>query len=407
MMIHPEEIRRNNLKIELRQVVLKYKGENCDKFGNIIDNNLILSDTQMKDIKNLKSRIQNEGLTCGQTDKTGKLTLDTLENISKKMDKHIKDDKIIDEKEFRKLESKINRHVEFHKEPVDERVGPDVRPIMGAIVGPNIGLSEIGSRIVRKIADNADIGLVAKSTEEVLNKIEMFNKKRLNNNPTLKRLIIASMDIEKYYPNILSAKSARIIRRMWEESDLSMDGIEFHKVSRYLGNHLKKEEIAEEGFEEILYTRKRKEKKKKKKGIVKKKIGRKHINEKKETHVKGTKDKENVDMDNEEEQNDTSVENKTEMEDRTCKKKNKKTEWIKPVRSPTPEEQRQMFGKALEMMLIVCMDNHVYQFHNKIRVQKQGGPIGLKLTGEIADCLMIDWDKKTTASKIEKVQNEP
>ena len=31
----PEEIRRNNLKIELRQVVLKYKGENCDKFGNI------------------------------------------------------------------------------------------------------------------------------------------------------------------------------------------------------------------------------------------------------------------------------------------------------------------------------------------------------------------------------------
>ena len=60
-------------------------------------------------------------------------------------------------------------------------------------------------------------------------------------------------------------------------------------------------------------------------------------------------------------------------------------------------EQRRLFGKALEMMLILCMDNHVYQFENQFRIQKQGGPIGLKLTGEIADCLMIDWDQKLLA----------
>ena len=40
------------------------------------------------------------------------------------------------------------------------------------------------------------------------------------------------------------------------------------------------------------------------------------------------------------------------------------------------------------------MDNHIYQFENKVRLQNKGGPIGLRLTGEIADCLMIDWDKK-------------
>ena len=34
---------------------------------------------------------------------------------------------------------------------------------------------------------------------------------------------------------------------------------------------------------------------------------------------------------------------------------------------------------------------------NKVRIQKHGGPIGLKLTGEIADCLMIDWDKQLLA----------
>ena len=179
------------------------------------------------------------------------MTLDTLENVKKKMDKHIKNDKVVSEIEVRKLENKLNRHMEFwvkilktgenskqdrrvksnlvtkdsqipilrgtskdHKEAIDKTVGPDIRPIMGAVVGPNIGLSEIGSIIVRKIADNADIGLAAKSTEEVLNKIETFNKNRLENNHGLKKLIIASMDVEKFYPNILSEKSAKIIRRI-------------------------------------------------------------------------------------------------------------------------------------------------------------------------------------------------
>ena len=60
----PEEIRRNNLKSELKQVVIKYKNNHCDKFGNIIDNNL--NGTQLRDIKKLKQIIKNEGLTCGE-----------------------------------------------------------------------------------------------------------------------------------------------------------------------------------------------------------------------------------------------------------------------------------------------------------------------------------------------------
>ena len=76
------------------------------------------------------------------------------------------------------------------------------------------------------------------------------------------------------------------------------------------------------------------------------------------------------------------------------KKKKSTVEWIKPKRSPTKIEERKMFGKALETMLITCMNHHLYQFENTIRIQKEGGPIGLKLTGEIADCLMLDWDMK-------------
>ena len=58
------------------------------------------------------------------------------------------------------------------------------------------------------------------------------------------------------------------------------------------------------------------------------------------------------------------------------------------------------------MMLTLCLDNHLYQYENKVRIQKQGGPIGLKLTGEIADCLMIDWDKQLV-DKLQKLQIVP
>ena len=210
-----EEIRRNNIKTELRKIVINYKDNYCDRSGNVLDNNMTKS--QLKGIKNLKFRMKDENLDCGETDKTGRLTLDTLENMSKKMENHIKDDKLLNEKEVKKVENNLNRHMEFwakilkpgekvnkvrrvksnyitkdyqipvlrgcskdHKDAVDAKVGHDFRPIMGATVGPNMGLSEVGSLIVRKIADNADIGLAAKSTEEVITSLRNLTKADLN-----------------------------------------------------------------------------------------------------------------------------------------------------------------------------------------------------------------------------------
>ena len=53
-----------------------------------------------------------------------------------------------------------------------------------------------------------------------------------------------------------------------------------------------------------------------------------------------------------------------------------------------------MISKALELLIISCMENHVYKFNNTIRKQSDGGPIGLGLTCEIADCFMIRWEKQ-------------
>ena len=47
-----------------------------------------------------------------------------------------------------------------------------------------------------------------------------------------------------------------------------------------------------------------------------------------------------------------------------------------PIRKPTKMEERTMLGKATEIMIKTGIENHVYRFHNKIRIQKKGGPIG-------------------------------
>jgi hypothetical protein len=188
--------------------------ENCDKFGNMLENNL--SEKQVKSIKSLKSKMKDEDIVCFETDKTGKLALDKKENYVKKMDKHIETDEIITMKEVKRIEKNINEHAEQlvriinagvdtgqtkriksnlktidnqipilsgthkdHKKIKDELLGPDLRPIMGATVGTNVALTNFIARdILRKVADEASVGYDRKSTEEVLSKFEEFNENR-------------------------------------------------------------------------------------------------------------------------------------------------------------------------------------------------------------------------------------
>ena len=58
-------------------------------------------------IKTYKSK------TRDKTDKTGKLALDTVQNYSEKIEKHIKDDKIVSPKSLRKIENELNKHADF------------------------------------------------------------------------------------------------------------------------------------------------------------------------------------------------------------------------------------------------------------------------------------------------------
>ena len=55
-----------------------------------------------------------------------------------------------------------------------------------------------------------------------------------------------------------------------------------------------------------------------------------------------------------------------------------------------------MLREALHVTLSVIMKNHVYTFNNEIKKQTKGGPIGLQLTGVLAQIFMIWWDREFT-----------
>ena len=90
-----------------------------------------------------------------------------------------------------------------HKVPKDPVVGPELRPIMAARVGPNSSLGQIGCRILRAICDDVSQcdRFDVKSTEEILHKFDKYNENGIPQGFSKK--VVLSMDIHNFYPSIV------------------------------------------------------------------------------------------------------------------------------------------------------------------------------------------------------------
>ena len=53
-----------------------------------------------------------------------------------------------------------------------------------------------------------------------------------------------------------------------------------------------------------------------------------------------------------------------------------------------------MFAVGICIGIRLVMENHIYRFGGELRRQKEGGPIGVELTGALADLFMLYWDRK-------------
>ena len=50
-----------------------------------------------------------------------------------------------------------------------------------------------------------------------------------------------------------------------------------------------------------------------------------------------------------------------------------------------------MFAEAMYISVVLAMNSNVYKFDNTIRVQTDGGGMGVRLTGILAEFKMTKW----------------
>ena len=63
--------------------------------------------------------------------------------------------------------------------------------------------------------------------------------------------------------------------------------------------------------------------------------------------------------------------------------------WLEPEKSTDREMVRKMMGKALEIGVTAVMENNIYRCGGEIRIQGEGGAIGVKMTGDLAKAVMV------------------
>ena len=68
--------------------------------------------------------------------------------------------------------------------------------------------------------------------------------------------------------------------------------------------------------------------------------------------------------------------------------------WKAPVnKDPGDYEKKKMLAEAITIAVCFVMKNHMYTFNGEVKRQQRGGPIGLGLTGDVAQVFMCWWDK--------------
>ena len=149
------------------------------------------------------------------------------------------------------------------------------------------------------------------------------------------------MDIKSFYPSINPRKVALIARIMWNKSNVKVKNIDIKKLAKYIGKEIETEKIDRLNLQEVVFT------KKSRKPSVKK--------------------------------------NKKISEEELLQS---------PKRLPLEHEVKTMVGLIIENVVLLCMQNHLYQFHGDIHLQKDTGATGLDITGLVADVYMLWWDMR-------------
>ena len=395
---HTKEVQLQHLGHNLLQTTATYIAEQDRKSRN---STVKYSNLTKEENLGLSSVQKRKDTVIFQTDKSGRFSMDSVDNYKQACEPHIEADEIITEKHHLELQNQANAHSTFwtrilqagfevdndngkfhahdrikknmlshdsavaplyvlrkdHKHCENENSGPPTRPVCGADVAYNKRLSHLLSMIIKPIwCNNTN---TCTSTEDMMASLKTVND-RLSE--TREDVVIISLDVKALYPSIDVDMAADIASKMFLEKGPTVSGIDARELGLYLAVNYDKERhlLDAMGFGPYCHTRRRY-------------IGRPPTL--------------------------TGCANST-NEDEKLKS------WRLPQRKPDEMTTRLMLAEALKIAILFVMKNHVYRCGEEIRKQSKGGPIGLELTGDLAQILMI-WFDEQLQQRIRQEGHEP
>ena len=182
-----------------------------------------------------------------------------------------------------------------------------------------------------------------RSTEEMLATINQVNENGIED-----EVIVGSADVKALYPSLNIDETIKIVTEMFRVSPVEINGVDYKELALYLSLGRSEVELEDVGIKQ--YCPKRRSNKGNKPTIT----------------ASGTK----------------------------AKKNERYGPWVFPRKKPNKQIQKLMLTEAIAIGLEVVLKNHIYTYEGINRKQKQGGAIGLQLTGVIADIFMTWWDKQ-------------
>ena len=73
--------------------------------------------------------------------------------------------------------------------------------------------------------------------------------------------------------------------------------------------------------------------------------------------------------------------------------------WLFPdISEMNDATKRRLVVEALRIVLLTILQSHTYEFAGILKRQRKGGPIGLELTGVVAQVFMVWWDRQLIES---------
>ena len=202
------------------------------------------------------------------------------------------------------------------------------------------------SHLISAILTDVYVGekTVCSSTEELLAEVDKLNESRIDNMD-----IVGSMDVEALYPSLDIDFTIEKVCQLLLDSMVDIEGIDYKELGLYLSLVKTNEELQQMGVHAACPKRR--------------------SNRGPRPNITGCGMKENKEI--------------------------RHKPWIFPnisrIDVPT---RRRMLIEAIRVVLKTLLETHTYEFAGEIRRQKEGGAIGMELTGVVAQIFMVWWDKQ-------------